>query len=65
MIKVTRINQTEQYWLNEDKIEFIEETPDTMISLESGRKVTVFEKADDIVRLIESRKREITVKKPE
>ncbi len=38
MIKVTRINGTEEFFVNENKIEFMEETPDTVISLESGKK---------------------------
>ncbi len=56
MIKVTRINRVETYWINEEKIEFIEETPDTIVSLESGRKVSVAESADELNRLIDGRR---------
>lgn len=52
MIKVTRINKKETFWVNENKIEFMEETPDTILSLESGRKIAVAESAEEIIRLI-------------
>lgn len=59
MIKLTRINRIDRFWVNEDKIEFIEETPDTIISMESGKKFSVAEPAEEVVSLIVSRKREI------
>ena len=52
MILVTRLNGVEQFFVNEDKIEFIEETPDTVISLESGKKIVVMESAADVIRRI-------------
>lgn len=52
MIKVTRINKQEKFWVNEDLIEFMEETPDTILSMASGRKVPVAETAEEVVRLI-------------
>lgn len=52
MIKVTRINMQEKFWVNENLIEFMEETPDTILSMTSGRKVPVAETAEEIVRLI-------------
>lgn len=52
MIKVTRINRAERFWVNEGLIEFMEETPDTILSMVSGRKVPVAETADEVVRLI-------------
>ncbi|MCL1976138.1 MAG: flagellar FlbD family protein [Firmicutes bacterium] len=58
MIKVTRINKVEQFYLNDEKIEFIEETPDTVISLESGKKILVMESAQEIIeRIIEYKRR--------
>lgn len=56
MIKVSRLNR-EEFFINSDLIEFIEETPDTVISLQSGRKVVVSERADEIVRRIMQYKR--------
>ena len=56
MILVTRINKIEQFYINDDKIEFIEETPDTVISLESGKKILVMETAQEVIaRIIEYR----------
>ena len=58
MIKVTRINKVEEFYVNDDKIEFIEETPDTVISLESGKKVVVMESAEEINnRIVEFKQR--------
>jgi flagellar protein FlbD len=59
MIKVSRLNKTETFWVNEDKIEFIEETPDTILTLEGGKKVPVAESAEDVVSLIIQIKRDI------
>lgn len=52
MIKVTRINKSGQFWVNESLIEFMEETPDTILSMASGRKVPVAESAEEVVALI-------------
>lgn len=49
MILVTRINKVEQFYVNEDMIEFIEETPDTVISLTSGKKIIVMESAHEVI----------------
>ncbi len=51
MIRVTRLNNS-QFWINPDLIQFIEETPDTVISLTTGVKVVVTESAADIVSAI-------------
>lgn len=58
MIMVTRINGTEQFYVNEDRIEFLEATPDTVITLDSGKKVVVGESIDEIIdRIIEYKTR--------
>ncbi len=49
MIKLTRINNKE-FVLNADRIKFIEETPDTIITLSSGEKIIVKEGIDVVVR---------------
>lgn len=49
MIKVTKLNG-ELFYVNPFEMEFIEETPDTVISLKSGKKVLVAEKADVVIR---------------
>lgn len=56
MILVTRINKITQFYINEDLIEFIEETPDTIISLNTGRKVTVMESAIEVIEKIRDEK---------
>ena len=56
MIKLTRLNQREVV-INADMIEFVEETPDTLISLVSGKKVMVTEPVDLIInRVVEYRR---------
>jgi len=52
MILVTRLNKASQFYVNEKLIEFIEETPDTIITLNTGKKVTVSESAIEIVEKI-------------
>lgn len=59
VIRVTRLNGVEEYWVNDDMIEFIEETPDTIISMISGKKLPVAEKAETVIRLINERRAEL------
>ncbi len=57
MIRVTRLNKSE-FWVNPDLIQFIEETPDTVISLTTGVKIVVLEPAAEIVQaIVEFRRR--------
>ena len=58
MIQVTRLNG-EPFYVNQDLIEFIEETPDTVLSMTTGRKVIVREGAQDICLRIECYKKRI------
>lgn len=51
MIEVTRLNG-EKFMLNPHQIEFIERTPDTIISLASGRKVIVRDPAESLIERI-------------
>ncbi|NLY88917.1 MAG: flagellar FlbD family protein [Firmicutes bacterium] len=51
MIEVTRLNG-KKFWLNPHLIEFLEETPDTVVSLMTGKKVVVREKAREILEEI-------------
>ena len=50
MIKVTKLNDSELV-VNADLIEFIESTPDTLISLTTGRKIMVLEDLDTVVQM--------------
>ena len=57
MIKVTRLDNRELV-VNVDHVEFIEATPETIISLTTGRKVVVRESVDEVVgRVVEYRQR--------
>jgi len=58
VIPVTRLNK-DAFLINPDKIEFIEETPDTVVSLESGRKLVVLESADALQQAIIAYRRAI------
>ena len=48
MIKVTRLNGDEIV-VNADLIEFVESTPDTLITLTTGKKLMVQEPVDTVV----------------
>jgi flagellar protein FlbD len=57
MINLTRINRVPLV-LNSDLIEYIEKTPDTVVSLTNGLKLLVLESPDDIVaRVVAFRRR--------
>ena len=58
MIEVTRLNGT-QILVNADLIELVEETPDTVITFTTGRKIIVKESIQQIKSLVKSYKREI------
>ena len=55
MIKLTRLND-KPFFLNPDLIETIESQPDTLVALNTGNKVPVKEKPEEIVqRIVEFR----------
>ena len=57
MIEITRLNGT-QVFLNDDLIQTIEETPDTIITLTNGVKYVVQEDGEEIKnRIIEYKRR--------
>ena len=56
MILLTRINKVTQFYLNEEMIEFIEETPDTIISLNTGKKIAVMETPVEVIEKIREEK---------
>lgn len=58
MIKITRINNTILY-INPDLIEFLEETPDTLITMTTGKKLIVLESISEIQDSIISYRREV------
>jgi flagellar protein FlbD len=53
MISLTRLNG-KPIIVNALYIELVEETPDTMITLTTGRKITVLERANTVVSLVQT-----------
>lgn len=58
MIRVHRLNNQE-FLINCELIEFVEETPNTVVSMVSGRKLVVSETTEEIQKLIIEYKRKI------
>ena len=58
MIEVTRLNGT-TVLINSVLIETVEETPDTVISLTTGKKFIVKESRQEVKNLVKSYKRDI------
>jgi flagellar protein FlbD len=58
MIRLTRINQVPLV-LNSDLIEYLEATPDTVITLTTGQKLVVRESADEVTKKVIEFKRAI------
>jgi flagellar protein FlbD len=51
MIELTRLNRVPLV-VNADLIEFIEVTPDTVVTLTTSQKIVVLESPDEIIRRI-------------
>ena len=58
MIRVHRLNNQE-FLVNCEQIEFVEETPNTVISMVSGRKIVVSETSAQLEQMIIEYKRRI------
>lgn len=58
MIEVTKLNDT-RVLINSDLIELVEETPDTVITFTTGRKIIVKESRQQLKSLVKSYKQEI------
>ena len=56
MIKLTKFDKR-QIIVNAELIEFVESTPDTIISLTTGRKILVLEEVDEIIEKVVKYKR--------
>ena len=63
MIGVSRLNG-KAYFINPHLVEFIEETPDTVITLTTGKKIVVDEDARQIVEKILDYRAEIAARLP-
>ncbi|MBQ0028069.1 MAG: flagellar FlbD family protein [Lachnospiraceae bacterium] len=60
MIEITKLNGVKTL-INPDLIEMVESTPDTMITLTTGRKIIVKESRQEINNLVKSYRKEISV----
>lgn len=58
MIELTKLNDI-KFSINPELIEIVETTPDTVITLTTGRKLIVKESRQDIKNLVLSYKKEI------
>ena len=58
MIEVTKINGTKTL-VNQDLMETVETTPDTVITLTTGKKIIVKESRQEIDNLVKSYRKEI------
>ena len=58
MIEVTKINGS-KVLINPDLMELVEETPDTVITFTTGRKIIVKESRQEVKNLVKLYKREI------
>lgn len=57
MIKITKLNDKE-FVINCDLIECMEATPDTTITMTTGRKIIAKESVDDVIdKILEYKKR--------
>jgi len=64
VINLSRLNK-EAFLVNCDLIEFVEETPNTVISMASGRKLVVSESCEEVKRRVIEYKRQIYCAGPE
>ena len=58
MIKLTRLNNAALI-INAELIEFVEESPDTIITLTTGQKIMVKESVDEVVERVMEYRRSI------
>lgn len=58
MVKITRLNDAELI-INSDLIESIESTPDTTITMTTGKRIIAKESIDDIINKIISYRQKV------
>ncbi len=59
MINITKLNGV-VLTINPDFIEVIEETPDTVITMSTGRKIIIKESRQEVINLVKSYQKEIS-----
>lgn len=62
MIEVTRLHN-QKIIINADLIEFVEETPDTMISTTTGKKLLVKESVNEVIKKVVAYRRQCLIMK--
>ncbi len=60
MIKLTRLNGT-NFYVNSEMIEFIESTPDTVITLVDDKKLVVDESVSEVIDRIVAFKKRVSI----
>ena len=60
MIEVTKLSG-QKILVNPDLLEMVEETPDTVVTLTTGKKIMVKESRQEIKNLVKSYRRDIFV----
>lgn len=60
MIEVTRL-QNQKIVVNADLIEFVEETPDTMITTTTGKKLLVKESVNEVIKKVIAYRRQCLI----
>lgn len=58
MVEVTKINGV-KVLINPDLLELVEETPDTVLSFTTGRKIIVKESRQEVKNLVKSYRKDI------
>ena len=58
MIEVTKLNGT-KFLINSNLIGIVEETPDTVLSFTTGRKIIVKESRQEVKNLVKSYRKDI------
>ena len=58
MIEVTKLNG-QRILVNPDLLEIVEETPDTVVTLTTGKKIIVKESRQEIKNLVKSYRKDI------
>lgn len=58
MIEITKMNG-QKVLVNPDLIELVEETPDTVVTLTTGRKIIIKESRQDVKNLVKSYRQDI------
>ncbi len=64
MIKLQRLDGR-QVVVNIDLVEYLEATPDTVVSFASGHKIVVRDEVDDIIQKVVEYRRRILAEEPE